>query len=72
MREAVATLTQHGKLPADSGWAGFVRDDAAQRPATFAKRHGGSILLASLHPGHVIQLPGFGVTARTVGEVSEP
>jgi DNA invertase Pin-like site-specific DNA recombinase len=54
VRDAAGNLLREGVLSADCQWGGFVRDEATQKPAKFAQRYGGSILLAGLHPRDIV------------------
>jgi DNA invertase Pin-like site-specific DNA recombinase len=56
LREACATLTKAGRLPADSAWVGFIRDEATLKPVKFRQRHAASLLLTGLSPSHVVMV----------------
>jgi DNA invertase Pin-like site-specific DNA recombinase len=71
LKEACATLINAGTLPADARWAGFMRDEATDKPTRLRQRHGGSCLLASVTRNHVVMAMRHDIIFSSVDDASE-
>jgi len=59
VRDGSMLLISDGRLPTDSVWAGFVRDEVTPKPVKFRQRQAGSMLLAGLGPGDILMASSY-------------